>query len=632
MAFSFSTACINAGLDAIEATIGASAVLKLRSGAMPANVAAADSGAVLATMALPFDWLAAASGRVKLKAGIWSGTGSDAGTVGHFRIYAADGTTAHMQGTVIAGSEPADGQLALSSMSIASGQPVTISAFTIEGGELGGGALPARSAPTLSLTSNTTYPPPLVIVIPVDGAENDVVRVQTSATVNFASPIIDDYSTLDAAAIAAGKLSSTGVSGISSPTQTYFRASINGGAWSNVVKHGDTVAPTITSSASPSVAENTAANTALASGTLTANEDIATWAIVGGADASKFGLVGAVWTLNEQADHETKPSYVVTFRATDYGDNIADQTMTLTITDIDEVPNAFSFTDITGATVSTLYTSNSITVAGMASGVSVPVTITGGEYRKNGTGSWLTTAGTATNGDTFEVRGTSSAIGATAINVVLSIGVTSDTYTVTTAGSVVIPTYITPPAGQNLSYSASVATFPAVSFPAGLAVVCVASPARKVSGLTIDGVAATLVAICSTDDNAQSSSIWQLVVTAGSKDVVVTAVAGIEKIGIIPLSLAGAVTTPIDTAILAAASNPDPQNTTSSITVNPGGFGVAMIAGGNTATWLFGTEFAEFTVAGFSLSAASFTTSGTPSANGFSYGQPTMVAASWDAS
>lgn len=215
-------------------------------------------------------------------------------------------------------------------------------------GGVGGGEvvpLPARSAPTLSLSSNTTYPPPLSVSIPGDAEENDILRVQSSASVGFGTAIIDDYSTLDAAAIAGGSLSVTGLSSIITPTQTYFRASINGGAWSAIVKHGDTVAPTITSSASPSAAENTVSDTTLRTGALTADEDIASWAIVGGADAAKFDLVGATWTLNEVTDFETKASYVVQFQATDYGGNTTTQTMTLGITDVVEsTPSKWSST------------------------------------------------------------------------------------------------------------------------------------------------------------------------------------------------------------------------------------------------------------------------------------------------
>ncbi len=61
MALQLSAAVRNAMLDAIETTIGTSAVMKIRTGAPPASVATADSGTVLATLTLPSDWMAAAS-------------------------------------------------------------------------------------------------------------------------------------------------------------------------------------------------------------------------------------------------------------------------------------------------------------------------------------------------------------------------------------------------------------------------------------------------------------------------------------------------------------------------------------------------------------------------------------------
>lgn len=60
MPFQFSTAARNASLDAIETLIGASPILRIRTGAPPANCAAARSGTVLATMNLPADFMAAA--------------------------------------------------------------------------------------------------------------------------------------------------------------------------------------------------------------------------------------------------------------------------------------------------------------------------------------------------------------------------------------------------------------------------------------------------------------------------------------------------------------------------------------------------------------------------------------------
>ncbi len=95
----------------------------------------------------------------------------------------------------------------------------------------------------------------------------------------------------------------------------------------------------------------------------------------------------------------------------------------------DTVPNAFSFTDVTGVDPSTLTESNAIVVAGMTA--AAPMTITGGEYQKNG-GAWASTATTTIVGDSIKVRATSSATELTAVNVQLTIGGVSDTFTITT--------------------------------------------------------------------------------------------------------------------------------------------------------------------------------------------------------
>lgn len=132
MAIKFSIAVANAMLDSIETSIGASPVLKIRTGAPPADVATADSGTVLATLTLPSDWMAAASSGSKAKLGTWEDTSADAtGTAGHYRIYASDGTTAHQQGTVTATG--GGGDLTVSNTSFASGQPFSISSFTWTG-------------------------------------------------------------------------------------------------------------------------------------------------------------------------------------------------------------------------------------------------------------------------------------------------------------------------------------------------------------------------------------------------------------------------------------------------------------------------------------------------------------------
>lgn len=130
MTVQLSTAVRNARLDAIETAIAASAVLKIRTGAQPASCAAADSGAVLATLNLPSDWMAAASGGSKAKSGTWQDAAADGtGTAGHWRLYAADGTTCHMQGTCTATG--GGGDMTLDNTSLATGQQFTVTGFTL---------------------------------------------------------------------------------------------------------------------------------------------------------------------------------------------------------------------------------------------------------------------------------------------------------------------------------------------------------------------------------------------------------------------------------------------------------------------------------------------------------------------
>lgn len=131
MALDISDTVRNAMLDAIESTIGASAVLKIRTGAAP-GIGSADSGTVLATFNLPSDWMAAAASGSKAKSGTWQDAAADAdGDAGHFRIYANDGTTQHIEGTC---GDVGTEDLVLDNATIATGQQVTISTFTLSAG------------------------------------------------------------------------------------------------------------------------------------------------------------------------------------------------------------------------------------------------------------------------------------------------------------------------------------------------------------------------------------------------------------------------------------------------------------------------------------------------------------------
>lgn len=131
MALQLSTTVRNARLDAVETAIGASAILKIRTGAAPANCAAADSGTVLATVNLPADWMAAAAAGAKAKSGTWQDGSADAtGTAAHFRVYDSGGATCHIQGTV--GTSGTD--MIVDNTSFAAAQIFTISSFTLTDG------------------------------------------------------------------------------------------------------------------------------------------------------------------------------------------------------------------------------------------------------------------------------------------------------------------------------------------------------------------------------------------------------------------------------------------------------------------------------------------------------------------
>lgn len=133
MAIKMSETVRNARLNAIETAIGTGARLKIRTGSPPTNIADADSGTVLVDMTLESDWMNAASGGSKTKLGTWQDASADnPGTAGHFRIYASDGTTQHMQGTV--SGSGGGGDMELDNAVIAAGQTVTITTFTLTDG------------------------------------------------------------------------------------------------------------------------------------------------------------------------------------------------------------------------------------------------------------------------------------------------------------------------------------------------------------------------------------------------------------------------------------------------------------------------------------------------------------------
>lgn len=117
----------NARLSTVESTIGTSPLLKIFSGAVPANCAAADPSGLLVTINLPSDWMNSPSGGSSSMAGTWTGTASGAGTAQSWRIYDNSGADCGIQGDVVS-------DLVLDNNSIAVSQTVTVTSFVLTAG------------------------------------------------------------------------------------------------------------------------------------------------------------------------------------------------------------------------------------------------------------------------------------------------------------------------------------------------------------------------------------------------------------------------------------------------------------------------------------------------------------------
>lgn len=131
--FQYSVKVRTAKQGAIETEIGASPIIEFRSGALPANCAAAASGTLLAIGTLPSDWLAAAAAGAVSKTGTWTATGIAAGTIGYFRIYRAGSPSeCDMQGdvTVTGGG----GAMEVDNTNVAVSQVITVTGFTLTAG------------------------------------------------------------------------------------------------------------------------------------------------------------------------------------------------------------------------------------------------------------------------------------------------------------------------------------------------------------------------------------------------------------------------------------------------------------------------------------------------------------------
>lgn len=124
MTFRYSVELRNAGLDARMAAVGPSPVLKIYSSGPQIGKQATGE---LISIQLEDGWMSKADDGVSSNTGDWRGTATGDGKAKSFRIYDKSGRTCHIEGAI-----PDD--LKLDNPNIATGQTVTVTAFTVRSG------------------------------------------------------------------------------------------------------------------------------------------------------------------------------------------------------------------------------------------------------------------------------------------------------------------------------------------------------------------------------------------------------------------------------------------------------------------------------------------------------------------
>lgn len=126
----FSTTLRNNRLDQITSTVGNAALLKIYSGNVPANPAAAlSSNTELASLTCASPFASAASVGVLTIGNISAVSASANGTATFFRIYDSGNSTCYVQGNVTATG--GSGDMTLNTTYLTSGGNVTVTSFTV---------------------------------------------------------------------------------------------------------------------------------------------------------------------------------------------------------------------------------------------------------------------------------------------------------------------------------------------------------------------------------------------------------------------------------------------------------------------------------------------------------------------
>lgn len=483
------------------------------------------------------------------------------------------------------------------------------------------GTAPPPSPPLGSLTApSLDYPSPLAtnpttiaIRIGVDWQTGDVLKLARSASAAMTSSTILTH-TLTDADVTAGTIS-LGLSSITLSGITYFQAygnhsGVDSSSLSSIVSWGDTTAPVITTSASQSNVETFKLSVGLTTTdtggvpAIVSDGTLPGWYIDSGADQLQYEVAivaGApvlrwisdgVQTYSSPADQDVNNTYLVTIGAIDYGGNKVTKAITATVSAADLTPTSFSFTAVSNATRSTVYiAAETVTIAGLGSGINAPLTAASGlSYSKNG-GAYTTSAGTIANGDTLNVKETSSSSYSTGVTGSVTVGTLTVNFTVTTAADPAAAGFTpssTQPAMVTLGFSGAVATHTGADFVTGgfgLVYVTTDTGSRTITGVKIKGAGtagADISLVRRVNALTTLFEIWccpdaSPIVSGGAHNVEVTFSAAVN----ISCVLCGTITNAASSVVSATSelafsgSNTSPM-AAPALTVPAGGVGIAI--------------------------------------------------------
>lgn len=305
------------------------------------------------------------------------------------------------------------------------------------------------------------------------------------------------------------------------------------------------------------------------------------------------------------------------------------------LADIQDVtPDAPSFTNVVNADESTEYSQQNV-VTGIEPGAEIIGSMTGnGTIERNND-----SAGTGNLdlmvGDFVTSRLTSAGAPATALTQVLSLADQQATFSVETAaaaGTAALSPSVTAIDAANVNYSSSTLSRDIV-FEEGFHIVCTHSSGRRVTGVTIGGVAATLLIEGSTGSTDRHVAWWWIPSNrpAATHTVVMTGAGTLEYAGMQGYTWTGATATIHDTCIRSYGSGSNPYVAGDSLQVDTDGQAACACSCGATAdvVWNNGTRDYSVNVATRYFSAARFDATATPSMTVAQFSAAGMVGVSF---